>query len=143
MNDRVEQILGKGLVVHQWLYEKTDGRIGRSIGGRPMLLLRTVGAKTGEQRTSALLYVPDGERYAVIASKGGDVRHPGWFHNLTASPDLEIQIGRERIPVTARVAEGAERERLWAKANEVNQGQYDTYQSRTDRKIPVVVLERR
>lgn len=143
MNEKVEQILGKGLVLHQWLYERTDGRIGRSIGGRPMLLLRTVGRKTGESRTSALLYVPDGERYAVIASKGGDVRHPGWFHNLTASPDVEIQIGRERIPVKARVAEGEERERLWAKANEVNQGQYDTYQSRTDRKIPVVVLERR
>jgi deazaflavin-dependent oxidoreductase (nitroreductase family) len=143
MNETIEQVLGKGLVVHQWLYEKTDGRIGRSIGGRPMLLLRTVGRKTGEARTSALLYVPDGERYAVIASKGGDVRHPGWFHNLTANPEVEIQIGRERIPVKARVAEGEERERLWAKANEVNQGQYDTYQSRTDRKIPVVVLERR
>ena len=143
MNETIEQVLGKGLVVHQWLYEKTDGRIGRSIGGRPMLLLRTVGRKTGEARTSALLYVPDGERYAVIASKGGDVRHPGWFHNLTANPEVEIQIGRERIPVKARVAEGEERERLWAKANEVNQGQYDTYQARTDRKIPVVVLERR
>jgi len=143
MNETIEQVLGKGLVVHQWLYEKTDGRIGRSIGGRPMLLLRTVGRTTGEARTSALLYVPDGERYAVIASKGGDVRHPGWFHNLTANPEVEIQIGRERIPVKARVAEGEERERLWAKANEVNQGQYDTYQSRTDRKIPVVVLERR
>jgi len=143
MNEAVERVMGKGLVLHQWLYEKTDGRIGRSIGGRPMLLLRTVGRKTGESRTSALLYVPDGERYAVIASKGGDVRHPGWFHNLAASPDVEIQIGRERIPVKARVAEGEERERLWAKANEVNQGQYDTYQSRTDRKIQVVVLERR
>ena len=143
MNEAVERVMGKGLVLHQWLYEKTDGRIGRSIGGRPMLLLRTVGRKTGESRTSALLYVPDGERYAVIASKGGDVRHPGWFHNLAASPDVEIQIGRERIPVKARVAEGEERERLWARANQVNQGQYDTYQSRTDRKIPVVVLERR
>jgi deazaflavin-dependent oxidoreductase (nitroreductase family) len=132
-----------GLTVHQWLYETTDGRIGRSIGGRPMLLLRTVGRKTGERRTSALLYVPDGDHYAVIASKGGDPRHPGWFHNLTAQPDVEVQIGRERIPVHARVAEGDERQRLWAKANEINRGGYDTYQSRTDRKIPVVVLERR
>ena len=143
MNEKIEQVLGKGLVLHQWLYEKTDGRIGRSIGGRPMLLLRTVGRKTGEARISALLYVPDGDRYAVIASKGGDVRHPGWFHNLTAHPEVEIQIGRDRIPVTARVAAGDERERLWVKANEINQGQYDTYQSRTDRTIPVVVLERR
>jgi F420H(2)-dependent quinone reductase len=132
-----------GLTVHQWLYDTTDGRIGRSIGGRPMLLLRTVGRKTGEPRTSALLYVPDRDHYAVIASKGGDPRHPGWFHNLMAQPDVEVQVGRDRIPVHARVAEGDERERLWAKANEINRGGYDTYQSRTDRKIPVVVLERR
>jgi deazaflavin-dependent oxidoreductase (nitroreductase family) len=143
MNETVERVLGKGLVVHQWLYEKTDGRIGRSIGGRPMLLLRTVGRKTGEPRTSALLYVADGDAFAVIASKGGDVRHPGWFHNLTANPDVEIQVGRERIPVRARIAAGPERQQLWDRANEVNQGQYDVYQSRTDRTIPVVVLARR
>jgi F420H(2)-dependent quinone reductase len=143
MNDKVERFLGKGLVVHQWLYVHSDGRIGRSIGGRPMLLLRTVGRKTKEPRTSALLYVPEGDAFAVIASKGGDVRHPGWFHNLTANPDVEIQIGRERIPVRARVAEGHERQRIWDAANKVNDDQYDTYQSRTERTIPVVVLERR
>ena len=132
-----------GLTVHQWLYDATDGRIGRSIGGRPMLLLRHVGRKTGQERTSALLYVPDGNNYAVIASKGGDPKHPGWFHNITAKPDVEIQVGRKRIPVRARVAEGEERARIWAKANEVNKGGYDTYQKRTDRKIPVVVLEPR
>jgi deazaflavin-dependent oxidoreductase (nitroreductase family) len=132
-----------GLTTHQWLYEKTDGRIGASIGGRPMLLLRHVGRKTDHPRTSALLYVRDGDNYAVIASKGGDPKHPGWFHNLTANPDVEIQIGRTRIPVRARVAEGDERARIWAKANEVNKGGYDVYQARTDRKIPVVVLEAR
>ena len=135
--------MGKGLVLHQWLYEKTDGRIGRSIGGRPMLLLRTVGRKTGTPRTSALLYVPDGDSYVVIASKGGSPTHPGWFHNLTANPDVEIQVGRERIPVHARIAEGAEHTRLWDKANEVNKGQYAEYQSRTERPIPVVVLDPR
>jgi F420H(2)-dependent quinone reductase len=132
-----------GLTAHQWLYEKTDGRIGASIGGRPMLLLRHVGRKTGHPRTSALLYVRDGDNYAVIASKGGDPKHPGWFHNVTANPDVEIQIGRTRIPVRARVAGGDERSRIWAKANEVNKGGYDVYQKRTDRKIPVVVLEAR
>jgi deazaflavin-dependent oxidoreductase (nitroreductase family) len=131
-----------GLTVHQWLYEKTDGRIGRSIGGRPMLLLRHVGRKTGQHRVSALLYVPDGDNYAVIASKGGDPKHPGWFHNVMANP-ADVQIGRQRIPVRARVAEGDERARIWAKANEVNKGGYDTYQSRTVRTIPVVVLEPR
>jgi F420H(2)-dependent quinone reductase len=132
-----------GLNAHQWVYEKTDGRIGASIGGRPMLLLRHVGRKTGQRRTSALLYVPEGANYAVIASKGGDPKHPGWFHNITADPDVEIQIGRTRIPVRARVAEGDERERIWAAANRVNKGGYDVYQSRTDRKIPVVVFEPR
>ena len=132
-----------GLTAHQWVYEKTDGRIGASIGGRPMLLLRHVGAKTGQLRTSALLYVPDGANYAVIASKGGDPKHPAWFHNITANPDVEIQIGRTRIPVRARVAEGDERTRIWDRANQVNKGGYDTYQSRTDRRIPVVVLEPR
>jgi deazaflavin-dependent oxidoreductase (nitroreductase family) len=143
MNSTVERVMGKGLVLHQWLYEKTDGRIGRSIGGRPMLLLRTVGRKTGTPRTAALLYVPDGDSYVVIASKGGSPTHPGWFHNLTANPDVEIQVGRTRIPVHARIAEGAEHTRLWDTANEINKGQYAEYQSRTERPIPVVVLDPR
>jgi deazaflavin-dependent oxidoreductase (nitroreductase family) len=130
-----------GLTAHQWVYEKTDGRIGASIGRRPMLLLRHVGRKTGQLRTSALLYVRDGDHYAVIASKGGDPKHPGWFHNVMANPEVEIQIGRQRIAVRARVAEGEERARIWAKANDVNKGGYDVYQTRTDRTIPVVVLE--
>lgn len=143
MHPLVERVLGKTLVLHQFLYEKTDGRIGASLGGRPMLLLRTVGRKTGEPRTSALLYVPDGDDRIVIASKGGAPNHPGWYHNLVAQPDVEIQVGRERIPVRARVAEGDERTRLWAKADEVNKGQYAAYQSRTERTIPVVVLSPR
>ncbi len=143
MNSTVERVLAKGLVVHQWLYEATDGRVGASLGGRPMLLLRTKGRRTGQPRTSALLYVPDGDAYVVIASKGGDPHHPGWFHNLSATPDVEIQVGRTRIPVRARIADGDERARLWAKADEVNKGQYATYQARTTREIPVVVLEPR
>ncbi len=143
MHPAVERVGSKLLVVHQWLYVHTDGRIGARIGGRPMLLLRTIGARTGTPRTSALLYVPEGDAYVVIASKGGDVRHPGWFHNLVAHPDVEIQVGRTRVPVRARVAVGDERTRLWDRANEVNKGQYALYQSRTDRQIPVVVLEPR
>ena len=132
-----------GLTIHQWLYDATDGRIGRNLGGRPMLLLRHVGAKTGTKRTSALLYVKDGENYAVIASKGGDPKNPAWFHNLKANPNVDIQVGRETIPVTARVTDGEERTRIWQKANDVNKGGYDAYQKKTDRKIPVVVLEPR
>lgn len=140
MNPLVERVLAPLLSVHQWLYEQSDGRIGANLGGRPMLLLRTVGRRTRRPRTAALLYVPDGNAYVVIASKGGAPQHPGWFHNLTTQPDVEIQVGRARIPVRARVAEGEERSRLWASADKVNQGQYTTYQSRTRRSIPVVVL---
>jgi F420H(2)-dependent quinone reductase len=143
MNANVERVLSKGLLVHQWLYEATDGRVGASVGGRPMLLLRTVGRRSGQQRTSALLYVREGDAYAVIASKGGDPRHPGWFHNLSAQPNVELQAGRQRIPVRARVAEGEERSRLWAEADRVNKGGYSAYQARTTREIPVVVLEPR
>lgn len=119
MNPLVERVMGPMLTVHQWLYEHSDGRIGASLGGRPMLLLRTVGRRTSQPRTSALLYVRDGDAYVVTASKGGAPQHPGW------------------------VAEDEERSRLWARADEVNQGQYATYQSRTSRVIPVVVLEPR
>jgi len=143
MNRLVEIIFGPLLTVHQWLYENSDGRIGATLGGRPMLLLRTVGRRSGEPRTAALLYVRDGDAYVVIASKGGAPQHPAWFHNLIGKPDVEIQVGRQRMPVRARVAEGEERARLWARADEVNQGQYEVYQSRTKRMIPVVVLEPR
>lgn len=131
------------LKVHQAVYERSGGRVGASIAGRKMLLLRTVGAKTGHPRTAALLYVRDGENYAVIASTGGGPKHPGWFHNLKARPEVEVQVGRQHVPVRARVAEDDERARIWDVANKVNGGQYDVYQSRTTRQIPVVVLEPR
>ena len=143
MHPLVERLFGPLLTVHQWLYENSDGRIGATLGGRPMLLLRTVGRRTRQPRTAALLYVRDGDAYVVIASKGGAPHHPAWFHNLTAQPDVEIQVGRERMPVHARLAEGKERSRLWKRADQINQGQYAVYQSRTSRVIPVVVLEPR
>jgi deazaflavin-dependent oxidoreductase (nitroreductase family) len=135
--------MAKGLGIHQWLLIKSDGRIGSNLGGRPMLVLRTVGAKSGVERTNALLYVPTGDAFTVIASTGGGPKHPGWYHNLMARPEAEVQDGRERIPVRARVAEGDEREHLWAEANRINKGGYDGYQAKTTRRIPVVVLDRR
>ena len=140
MHPLVERVLAPLLTVHQWLYEQSDGRIGANLGGRPMLLLRTVGRRTREPRTAALLYIPEGDSYVVIASKGGAPQHPGWFHNLTAQPNVEVQVGRTRIPVRARIATGEERSRLWVRADEINDGQYTVYQSRTRREIPVVVL---
>jgi F420H(2)-dependent quinone reductase len=127
---------------HIALYRASDGRLGGSLGGVKILLLHHVGRKSGASRIAPLLYVEDGDNLAVIASKGGHVRHPAWFHNLMGTPDTEVEVGGERRAVHARVAEGEERERIWRRAVSV-WPDYDRYQARTDRKIPVVVLERR
>jgi len=142
MNATLERVLAKGLGFHQWLYERSDGRVGSNLGGRPMLLLRTVGRKTGQPRTAALLCAPDGDRYIVIAFSGRGP-HPGWFHNLLANPDIEIQFGRRRISVRAHVATGEERTRCWNRVDEVSKGQYRRHQANTAREIPVVLLEPR
>jgi len=111
--------------------------------GIRMLLLDHVGAKSGTKRTTPLLYVEDGDNVAIIASKGGFPKNPAWFYNLKANPDTTAQIGREHRPVHARVAEGEERERIWAKAVRVYRD-YENYAARSKgRTIPVVVLEPR
>ena len=106
------------------------------------MLLDHVGAKSGTKRTTPLLYVQDSDDVAVIASKGGSPKNPAWFHNLRAHPDTTVQLGTERRAVRARVAHVDERERLWRKAVEAYGG-YRGYQERTEREIPVVVLEPR
>jgi deazaflavin-dependent oxidoreductase (nitroreductase family) len=121
----------------------TGGRIGdRFPGTPPMLLLDHVGAKSGTRRTSPLVYVPDGDNVVLVASKGGHPRHPAWFHNLCANPDATIQVGSERRPVRARVANSRERKRLWPKAVATYSG-FRGYQQRTGREIPLVILEPR
>lgn len=132
----------RALHVHQFVYERTGGRIGHRLGGTRNLLLRTVGAKTGQPRTNALTYARDGEAWVIVASLGGAPRSPGWYHNLRAKPAAEIQIGTRRIPVTARtVLPGdPDRDRLWQLVNRTNAGRYDNYQRQTTRQIPVVVL---
>ena len=129
--------------VHHFVFMRTGGRVGTSLGGRPMLVLRTTGRKSGEPRTAMLMYVRDGENYAVVGSHGGGPHHPGWYHNLSGTPEAEIQVGRSVVPVRAHVAEGEERERIWANADKVNKGVYGRYQRGTERQIPVVVLEPR
>jgi deazaflavin-dependent oxidoreductase (nitroreductase family) len=101
-----------------------------------------VGAKSGTRRTTPLLYVDDPPNVVIVASKGGYPQHPAWYHNLRAHPDTEVQIGSERRQVRARVATEAERERLWPMAVETYSG-YRDYQRRTDRTIPLVILESR
>lgn len=128
---------------HTAVYRATRGLVGhRFPGAPPMLLLDHVGAKSGQRRTSPLVYVEDGEDIFLVASKGGHPKNPAWFHNLRAHPDARIQIGSQHRDVRARIATDAERPRLWKKAV-ATYGGYRTYQERTDRQIPLVVLEPR
>ena len=140
----VQKIGVQALKVHQLIYERSGGRIGhRLLGtGTRSLLLRTVGAKTGARRTNALTYVRDGASYVVVASMGGAPRSPGWYHNLRAQPEVEIQAGTKRMKATARaVLPGdPDRERLWKLADDNNSHRYRQYQKLTDRPIPIVVL---
>jgi len=130
------------LRAHQWLYEKTDGLVGHRLLGVPTLLLRTTGARSGQPRTNALVYAPDGERYLVVASKGGAPQAPGWLHNLRADPQAEVQIGRRRQPVDVRIIGGDDPDyaRVWKIVNDANSGRFADYQTRTKRTIPVVAL---
>lgn len=140
--DRSWPVLRRLMGVHTFLYRVSGGRLGHRVPGlaAPMLLLDHVGAKSGAKRTSPLLYIPDGDRIAIIASKGGYPKSPGWFHNLRANPETTVQIGTERRSVRARVTEGEERRRLWDRAVELYPT-YGDYQLRTEREIPVVLLE--
>jgi deazaflavin-dependent oxidoreductase (nitroreductase family) len=113
---------------------------GPFVGG-PLLIMTTVGARSGQLRENPLAYTRDGERYVVIASKGGAPTHPSWYHNLVANPDVTLEVLGERFPARARVAEGEEHDRLYRSQAELMPG-FAEYQRRTSRKIPVVVLER-
>ncbi len=127
---------------HVRVYRETDGERGYHWCGTTILLLTTTGRRSGEERTTPLIHRTDGDRWVVVASKGGTPEHPDWFQNLEQDPEAEIQVKAERIPVRATVAEGDERERLWKLMTEV-WPDYDEYQAKTDRTIPVVLLERR
>lgn len=141
----VQKAGARMLRVHQFVYVHTDGRIGHRLVGTRNLILRTVGAKTGEQRTNALTYAKDADDYLIVASNGGASRSPGWYHNLRKNPDVEIQVGTRRIPVRARVVlpGDPDRERLWKIVNEHNGNRYRAYQKKTTRPIPVVALSPR
>jgi proline iminopeptidase len=127
---------------HVRRYQETGGAVGHIWReGSTILLLTTTGRTTGQKRTIPLIYAKDGDRYVIIASKGGAPEHPGWYQNLEKSPEVELQVKDEVFGARARVAHGEERERLWRLANTVWK-YYDDYQKKTPRQIPVVVLER-
>jgi len=128
---------------HVRRYRETDGEEGYDWReGSHVLILTTTGRRSGRELDSPLIFGRDGDNYVVVASKGGAPRHPGWFINLRANPEVGVQVKGDRYRAHARVAEGDERERLWRLMNGIWR-HYDSYQARTDREIPVVVLEPR
>src|SRR2546421_12975703 len=122
------------------LYEKTGGKEGAELTGQPCVILWTKGRNSGAVRKSPLMRIKDGDRYAVVASMGGAPKHPVWYHNVVADPHVSLQDGAELRDYTARVAEGEEKKEWWSKATEV-WPDYDGYQAKTDRQIPLIILE--
>jgi deazaflavin-dependent oxidoreductase (nitroreductase family) len=126
---------------HVRRYAETDGRSGHKWNGARTLLLTTRGRRSGKLRRTALIYGRDGDRYLVVASNGGARNHPFWYLNLSAQPEVQVQVEAERFTARARTAGPDERPRLWRLMAEI-WPEYERYQKRTAREIPVVVLER-
>jgi deazaflavin-dependent oxidoreductase (nitroreductase family) len=128
--------------LHTQLIRRTGGKLGGQMFKRPMVLLTTTGRKSGQPRVTPLLAHPDGDRFLLIGSNGGDDRTPQWVQNLMANPDATIELDAETIPVRATIATAEEKQVLWPKATAAYKG-YDAYQRKTERDIPVVILTRR
>ena len=126
--------------VHALLYRLTRGLVGRRLADNDILLLTTSGYRSGEDHTVPLLYLHDDDRYIVIASYGGRPHHPTWYENLLAQPEVAVQVRSSRRSMVARTATPDEREQWWPQVVAAYHG-YADYQSRTDRKIPIVFLE--
>lgn len=124
---------------HVRRYQETDGEVGYIWNGVPTLLLTTTGRRTGQRYTTPMIFGRDGDDYLVIASQGGAPVHPNWYRNLVANPNAEIQVKGDRIPVVARTASEDDKPRLWKIMTE-SWPNFDAYQTRTDRVIPLVVL---
>jgi len=144
LEERVVNVVSRPMsLLNKWVYRATDGRIGgKFLRGAPVCLLTTTGRHSGQARTTPLIYLADGPRVVLVASKGGSKRHPLWYLNLEANPDVEVQIGAERRACRARTASAAEKQALWPRLLEIYRD-YDDYQARTKRDIPVVILEPR
>ncbi len=122
-------------------FRVNGGKVGGMWEGRPLLLLTTTGAKSGQRHTTPAMYLPDGDRLLVFATKGGAPSHPDWYHNLVTHPEVTVEVGNETYEATANVLKGEERDRLYARQAELYP-QFGDYQKRTTRKIPVIELER-
>ena len=122
-------------------YRENGGKVSGTFAGVPLLLLITIGAKSGKPRVSPLIYTTDGDRLVIIASKGGEPTNPDWYHNLIANPVAKVELGTETFQVRANVANPTDRDRLYAKMVE-QWPDFAEYEKRTTRKIPAIVLER-
>ena len=126
--------------IHTWLYEKTGGLIGSRLDGMDVLLLTTIGHRSGEPRCVPLPCFTVGGRLVVVASFGGNAKNPAWIANIKAKPEVKVQRGRKRWGARARISEGAEREEIWQGLTH-EFPRYAKYQTLTDRLIPLVVIE--
>jgi deazaflavin-dependent oxidoreductase (nitroreductase family) len=122
-------------------FRANEGRVGGPFEGAPVLLLTSTGARSGERRTTPLMYMRDGERMVIFASKGGAPENPAWYHNLRANPAATVEVGSETVDVNAVVTEGDERQRLFNQQAE-RYSQFAEYAHKASRQIPVVALER-
>jgi deazaflavin-dependent oxidoreductase (nitroreductase family) len=132
-NDRNQGIIDE--------FHANAGVVGGFFEGKPILLLHNTGAKSGVERVNPLMYNTDGDRLVIFASKGGAPGHPDWYFNLVANPSAEVEVGTERFPVKATVLTDDERARLWER-QKADHPQFADYEAKTDRQIPVIILER-
>ena len=123
-------------------FRNNDGKVGGGFEGAPLLLLHTVGAKSGQPRVNPVMYLPDGNRWIVFASKAGAPTSPDWYHNLLASPEVSIEVGTDTLDVAATMAQGGERDMLYSRQAALYP-QFAEYEQKTTREIPVVILTRR
>lgn len=123
-------------------FRANDGKVGGHFEGSNLLLLHTTGAKSGLPRLNPVMYLPDGDGYVIIASKGGAPTHPDWYHNLVANPEVTVELGTETVEAVATVAEEPKRSELYTRMVEVAPG-FGEYQRKTSRTIPVVILTRK
>jgi deazaflavin-dependent oxidoreductase (nitroreductase family) len=140
-NEPARQLPG-WIVDHMRKYVETDGKDGHIWNGVPTLLLTTTGRKSKQPLMLPLIYGKDGDRHVIVASKGGDPNHPAWYLNLVAQPKVQVQVGAAKFAANARTATAKERPALWKLMAKIWPA-YDDYQKKTDREIPLVVLERR
>jgi len=122
-------------------FRANEGRVGGPFDGTPVLLLSTTGARTGQPRTTPVVYMPDGERMIIFASKAGAPQNPAWYHNLVANPHATVEVGTETVPVEAEVLTGEERDRYFRRQAD-RYPIFDDYAGKTSRTIPVIALER-